>query len=368
MAQTSDPTGTSSTPDPEGVISGAVLRLIRTQLDLSQEQIAEVLGVDANTYKSWETGRRPLPRISVQRLRAVTRTLTRLGTDPLLLDQIDTAIDVDLTIGQILTDGQNPAHHPLATLVHTRTWHDLLAWALTGTRPSALRGLDGSIPKPRLAVTDRTRLFDSLRVTAERAGNDPSSTLLRRQVFYIASLDEATGGRDWLARQERLELRRLRPGDSWTPGWVAGRSLAVARARQGDPDQLRHFIRTQLADDRQEAANLNYWANWCGEDLRPAVTDDFMAGGDLGTWRGAGLLRHLVTGLDPATPHVALTIHSVWALLGRRPWLLDDDHTLTTDLRLRVARLLDDLLPLGEQARRELEQLQYAARTRGRAA
>lgn len=364
MATTLNSTGTAGTPDPEGVVSGAILRLIRSQLGLSQEQAAEALTVDANTFKSWETGRRPLARISVQRLRAVTRTLSRLGADPRLLDLLDTGIDVDLTIGQILGGGHSPVDHPLGSWVHTRTWHDLLAWAVAGRTPAAIRDLNGATLRPRLAVADRTRLFDCLRVAAERAGDDPASTLLRRQATFVIAWNDTPDARDWLARQERLELRRLRPADGWTPAWVAGRSLAVARASQGDPEQLRHFIRTQLADDRQEVANLNYWAKWCGEDLRPAVSDDFMAGGDLGGWRGATLLRHLVAGLESTTPYVELTIHSVWALLDRRPWLLDDDHELTTDLRLRIARLLDGTVPLGDQARRELEQIQYAAKTR----
>jgi transcriptional regulator with XRE-family HTH domain len=365
VASTTDPTGTAGTPDPEGVVSGAILRLIRGRLGLSQDQAAESLGVDANTFKSWETGRRPLARVSVQRLRAVMRTLNRLSADPVLLDQLDTAIDVDVVIGQILATGHRPVDHPLGSWVHTRVWHDLLAWAVAGTIPAALRGLNGSIPRPRLAPTDRARLFDSLRVTAEQAGNDPSATLLRRQVAFVASWDSSATGRDWLARQERAELRRLRPVDGWTPAWVAARSIAVARAVQGDPEHLRHFIRTELATDGQEAANLNYWANWCGEDVRPAVSDDFMATGDLGPWRGGVLLCHLAAGLDPATPYVELTIHSVWALLGRRPWLLDDDPNLTTDLRLRIARLLDGSVSLGDQARRELGELRYAAQIRG---
>lgn len=366
MATTTHQTGTGSTPEPEGVISGAILRLIRTQLGLSQEQAAEALGVDPNTIKSWETGRRPLARISVQRLRALMRALNRLGAHPTLLDQLDTAIDVDLVLGQIIAGGHTPADHPLATWVHTRAWHDLLAWALAGTTPAALRELNGALPQPRMAPADRAALFDSLRVTAERSGDNPDLTLLRRQVYFVASWDHAAAGKDWLARQERLELRRLRPAGGWTPAWVAGRSLAVARAYHGDPEQLRHFIRTQLADDRQEAANLNYWAYWCGEEPRPAVSDQFMAIGDLGTWRGTGLLRHLASGLNPATPYVELTIHSVWALLSRRPWLLDDDPQLTTELSLRIGQLLDASMSLGDQARRELEQLRYATTLKGR--
>lgn len=364
MGYTAEQSGTAGTPDPEGAISGALLRVIRTQLGLSQERAAEALAVDPNTIKSWETGRRPLARVNVRTLRAVTRALHRLGTDPLLLDQLDAAIDVDLVVGQILAGTHAPADHPLATLVHTREWHDLLAWALTGATPAALRPLGPRIPRPRLANVERTRLFDSLRTTAERADSGPSATLLRRQVFYIATLDDAPGARDWINQMERQELRRLRHSDGWTPTWVAGRSLAVARAVHGDPEHLRTFIRDQLSTDGQEAANLNYWAYWCGEETRPAVTDEFMATGDLGAWRGHQLLAHLVTGLASTTPYVELTIHTIWALIERRPHLLDDDTSLATDLDERTGRLLDDPLTLGNQARRELEQLRYASRLR----
>lgn len=366
MASPSDIGGTASTPDPEGAISGAVLRVIRTKLGLSQQAAAEVFGVDTNTYKSWETGRRPLARVRVQTLRAMTRTLNRLGTEPALLGLLDTAIDVDLTVGQILTGAHSASDHPLATWVHTRTWHDLLAWAVAGTTPNALREADPQVPKPRLAPVDRTSLLNSLREVAEQAGNDPESTLLRRQVFYVSSWDDTATGRDWLAQQERLELRRLRPVDGWTPTWVAGRSLAVARACQGDPDQLRHFLRTQLVTDDQETANLNYWAYWCGEETGPAVSDDFMAGGDLGQWRGGLLLRHLSRGLSITTPYIELTVHTVWALLARRPWLLDEDLALTADLNRRISALLDHPEALTGPARRELEQVHYAVKMKGR--
>lgn len=361
------PTGTTGTPDvPEGVISGHLLRLIRTRLRSTQEHLAEQLGVDANTIKSWETGRRPLAHTRVQTLRAITRRLRQLGADRALLEQLDTAIDVDLVIGQILADGHELADHPLATWVSTRAWSDLLAWAVAGTVPPALRRDGLTVPRPRLAVPVREALFTSLRDAAEQAtSDDPAAVLLRRQVYFVTSWDPTGPGRDWLARMERRELRRLHPSDGWTPTWVAGRSLAVARAAQGDPEQLRDFIASQLADDRQEAANLNYWAYWIGEHPGVATGDEFMAAPDLGAWRGTALLRHLVAGLDRATPYVELTIHSVWALLHRRPWLLDDDRAVSADLRRRVEVLLAGPRTTGEQARRELQQLHFATAMRG---
>jgi transcriptional regulator with XRE-family HTH domain len=366
MAPNHHPGPTTGTPDPEGAVAGAVLALIRARLHLSQDQAAELLHVDRNTVKSWESGRRPFARVSYPTARHVRQTYARAGADPVLLDQLDQALDVDLAVGQILDPDTKPGQHPFAAQVHNRSWNDLLAWALNGQPPAALRALNGSIPRPRLAVPDRRRLYDSLRTAAEKSANDPAATLLRRQVYFtIGAGDDTPTGRDWLHRMERAELRRVRAGDDWTPGWVAARSIAVARACQGDPDHLRTFIRDHLDTDRQEAANLNYWAYWCGEHGRAAYTDDFMAAPDLAGWRGDRLLAHLVAGLDPTTPYVELTAHTIWALIARRPWLLDDDRLLAADLRHRINRLLA-ADSLSTQARGELEQLAYATATAGR--
>lgn len=365
-------TGTAGTTDiPEGLIAGHLLRLTREHLGLTQEDAATAVGVDINTWRSWETGRRPLAHTKVGQLRALTRRLRSLGADRVLLDHLEVAIEADLFVAHVLIESGrgDPADHMLAGWVSTRAWNDLLAWTLAGTPPKALGGLilpgqrRGPAPsRPELAVATRARLFDSLRLTAERATNgDPAGVLLRRQVYFMTSWDPDS--RDWLSGMERAELRQLRRSDGWTPGWVAGRSLAVARACQGDREQLRRFISDQLADDLCEAANLNYWAYWVGEDPATATSDGFMAR-DLGAWRGTALLRHLTAGLQPSTPYLDLSIHSVWALVGRRPYLLDDDHTLTADLALRVAELLDSPIDLSAQARRELDQIHFLTRTR----
>ena len=60
-------------------------------------------------------------------------------------------------------------------------------------------------------------------------------------------------------------------GDGWSPIWVAKRSLAVCRARGGDPELLRQFIAHDLNDDICEAASLNYWAYWLGQAGRPST-------------------------------------------------------------------------------------------------
>lgn len=339
----------ASTPDPEGVVSGAVLRLAREQLRFTQERAAEVLGVDLNTIKGWESGRRPLARASYLRVRAVTSTFRRLGVSETLLGQLDTAVDVDLAIGQLLRGDRD---NPLGSAVHTRQWHDLLA--------AGLADANGSVPRPRLAPADRARVFDNLRDSADRAvGDSPADSLLRRQAAFVLTWDRSPAGRDWLTKAQAREARRARVG-VWSPAWVAGRSLAVARAVQGDREVLRRFIETQMASDQQNAANLNYWAHWVGESRTAPLTDEFMVG-DLGPWRGAELLRHLVAGLAPSTAYIDLTVHSVWALLARRPNLLDT--ALAAELETRLALLIAAGC-LSPQAKREAEQLTYATTLR----
>lgn len=360
MPAPSSDAATPGTTEPEGVTAGAVLRVIRRQLGYQQDIFAELLGVDINTYRSWEHGRRPLSNIPMHKMHALRRGLMRIGAEAQLIELLDTAVDVDISIGQMLTGPGIPEHHPLASLVQTRMWHDLLAWDLAGNTPRALAAF-GEVPAPRMSVPMRSQLINQLRDTAEQAGDkaDPASTLLRRQVYFVASWDKSGAGRDWLGRMERRELRRLRDVDGWTPSWVAGRSLAVAKAVAGDPEQLRRFIAHQLATDDQEVANLNYWANWCGEDAQTAVSDEFMRTPDLGNWRGTELLRQLADGLSPANPYIDLTVHTVWALIKRRGSLLGDDPLLTQRLTARVQLLLDHPQSLSDQARRELDNITF---------
>jgi DNA-binding transcriptional regulator YiaG len=356
MSETSPQRETTSVSDPAGIISGTLLREMRRRVGRHQGGMAALLGVDLGTYRSWENGSRPLANTKVDKLRALTHGLIRIGAEAELVALIDTAIDVDLAIRGILSSHHPGGGHPLASLVQTRTWNDLLAWGIAAKTPRALQA-GGQVVTPRLAAADRSALLNRLRDAAEQTGTriDATSTLLRRQVYFVASWDHSGPGKDWLARMEAREYGRIRLVDGWTPVWVAGRSLAVAKAVSGDPDQLRYFIAHQLAGDDQEVANLNYWANWAGEDTRPALSDEFMRTPDLGCWRGTELLRQLTAGMQPTTPYIDLTVHTVRALLKRRPWLLNDDPRLTADLRQRTYHLLEHPQPLSGQARYELE-------------
>jgi hypothetical protein len=142
--------------------------------------------------------------------------------------------------------------------------------------------------------------------------------------------------------------------------WTAARSLVVARARQGDREPLRHFIRTALSSDACQAANLNYWAYWIGETTETYSSDEFMAG-DLGSWPGVGLLRRFADNLVATEPLVDLYVHSLWALLERRGRLLDNDPQLARALADRGETLLGEG-ELSGQSRRELEQVHYGLR------
>ena len=52
--------GGSAARPRDGIITGYLLKQIRQFAGLSQEGLAERLGVDTNTVQGWETGRRSL--------------------------------------------------------------------------------------------------------------------------------------------------------------------------------------------------------------------------------------------------------------------------------------------------------------------
>jgi hypothetical protein len=134
----------------------------------------------------------------------------------------------------------------------------------------------------------------------------------------------------------------------------------VARARQGDKEPLRQFIRTALSSDACQAASLNYGAYWIGETTDTYSSDEFMAG-DLGPWPGMGLLRRFADNLVATEPLVDLYVHSLWALLERRGRLFDNDPQLARTLADRGEMLLGEG-DLSGQSRRELEQVHYGVR------
>lgn len=341
----------------QGVVAGAALRAARQELRLSQLELAALLQVDLNTIRAWEIGRRPLANIKTATLRGVLWRLRHAGASDAALRRLDVAVDVDVVLGLLLEDGHGaePLAHPLASWVSTREWTALLSLAFEGR-------------EALLAPVDRARVFEGLRAASEatRGSEDPAAVLLRRQTAYmLGAWDPGSAG--WLADMERLELQvaRRRPGD-WTPSWVACRSFAVAHANAGDPEHLRKFIDGMADDDRLVAADLAYWAYWIGAGPAAghATTDEFMIEGGLQAWDQAALLRHLTKQLAGTPPHLELTVHSLWALLGRRPRLLEESPDDARLLERVAAMLLDGEhdVDLGRRARREIDQLNYAAR------
>ncbi|MFE2726102.1 helix-turn-helix domain-containing protein [Kitasatospora sp. NPDC059327] len=372
------PTGSRPLPGrvTEGAITGFLFKVIREQIPRTQDELAEDLGVDKSTLQGWESGRRPLSATRAGNLVAMRRRLILLGAPSGLVEMLNTAMDADLLLGEIL--GADPLHgrlgdHPLAAWVLTRDTTHMIGWAVGGvlpgvvaahsTIPAARRGPVSS--SPLLEAGLRARFFQCLRTASEmveRAGED--SSLLRRQVWYLSSYDQEWDAASWFDGLRRRGAMTATV-DGWSPRWVEARSVAAALARQGDPTLMREFINRSIADhDEAEVANLNYWAHWLGLDGRPQTDDGFMAERDRPAWDASALLRAFAVRLDRAVEYTDLYIHSIWALIVSRRGLLDSDPHVARELAGRV-RLLLDGNTLSVESRRELESVHYGLRTSG---
>lgn len=347
-----------------GLISGYVFRVIREQLDHTQETLAEAFRVSTDTVAGWESGRRPLTSLAVGQMLVHRHRLMRMGVSPALLLALDKALEADVLLSSALDDEEATADSPLGAWVMQRDLVEVLAWPLNGVTPEPMRALQvpirsrrGPAPsRPDLSVDDRMRFFRSMRRTAEEARSG-GQFLLRRQALYLAGYDDAPDTSEWLAQQQLTE----RPGD-WLTQWLNARSVAAVAARQGDRDRIQHFISTTLEDDDAgEAANLNYWAYWIGESAHLQLSDDFIATPSTAAWRGRKLLQHLVAGLAPQHGFFDLNVHTLWALLAARPSLLRATSAPGRTLRDRLPVLLDSTGP-STRARRELEGIRYAIR------
>jgi transcriptional regulator with XRE-family HTH domain len=358
----------------DGIITGYLLKQIRQSAGLSQEGLAEQVGVDSNTVQGWETGRRSLTGTRVATLVELRLRLRQLGADPQLLAALEDAAEADYVLAYTLgtePGAGGPDAHPLACWVPKRSFAYLLAWPFTGKppialpRPAAPSRRGPVAPAPVLTQEERTRFFTHLRLVAEQSLSDrwldeARGTLLRRNVYYSLSWNPSDEAGAWLSELEQREVRRVGRLETWSPSWAAARSLVVARARRGDMEPLRHFIGTALNSDACQAANLNYWAYWIGEVPETHSSDEFMAG-DLGEWSGAALLRRFAANLVASEPLADLYAHSLWALLERRGRLLEADPRLARSLAKGVEALLAEG-DLSVQSRRELEQVHYGVR------
>jgi len=180
----------ATTVDSEGVIAGAVLREARRALRLRQDQIAERLFVDIDTYRSWEHGRRSLTRIAVHRYKALIRGLLDVGVPTELVDALDVAVDVDLAIGRALVSEENP----FPPVSKCPMWHELLAWAVIGTVPEAFERY-GVATAPRMATTDRNRLLRRIRVAVDKPKGLDVETLRLLGRVYLGNCPTWCSGR-----------------------------------------------------------------------------------------------------------------------------------------------------------------------------
>ena len=346
-----------------GVISGYVFRLIREQLALTQQDLADRFGIALDTVAGWESGRRPLTAVPVGQMLVHRHRLLHLGARPELLAALERGLEADVLLASALDDAApDQAADPFGAWVMQRDLVEVLAWPLGGAPPEFARNLPAAARSrrgpvatgPELPRDVRGQFFDRMRQTAERARTE-DRFLLRRQALYLSGYDRRPDAAAWLDDQQRHPT----PGTDWLSSWLTFRSLASVATRHGDRDRLAHFVQHHTDNDHAEAANLNYWAYWVGETSQIEVTDAFMAAGRPGPWTGTRLLNHLVERLDPQHGYTDLYVHTLWTLLAARPNLLRG--TAPAGLRERLPVMLDSR-EVTAAARRELDGIRYAIR------
>jgi transcriptional regulator with XRE-family HTH domain len=311
-----------------GVVAGFVLKLARQSAGFTQDRLAEALGADVTTIQSWESGRRPLSAMSAGEFFRLGARLTWLGAPASTRRHLNEAVEADLVLSTgISAAGRwvDPETHPLAVHVHRRSLTNMITWPLTGVMPPQLAEFRPRVPRrgpvaaqPDLAADSVTRFLDHLLVITERA-TKTGEALLRRQAVYLLGFDRRPHVADWLREEwQRAGRQPVRDGD--ISDLMAARSASVALAATGDSTHLHDFV-IATSGTAAEVANLNYWAHWLGETSDDQTNDEFMAD-DTGRWAGVRLLQHLTRRLDPASPHLALNLHTVHALVASRPVLL----------------------------------------------
>ncbi|WP_158102632.1 helix-turn-helix domain-containing protein [Lentzea kentuckyensis] len=312
-----------------GVVSGYVLKLARQAAGLTQENFAERLTVDVSTVQGWESGRRPLAAMNAGDFVRLCARLPRLGAPPSTGRHLRAAVEADLVLSTGITAGNawvDPDLHPLAASVHRKTLTNLITWPFTGQLPPELHGFTPKVPRrgpvasgPALSADEQTRFFDHLMTVAER-GVHPLGALLRRQAVYLLGFDRRGQVGEWL-RDEWENAGRRPVADGNVTSLLEARSASVALASTGDGTHLYDFV-ARTTGTRAELANLNYWAHWIGELGDDQTDDTFMFADDTKAWSGVRLFHHLVSRLDPTSPHLPLNLHTLHTLVASRPDLL----------------------------------------------
>jgi transcriptional regulator with XRE-family HTH domain len=339
-----------------GRVGGAVLAVIRTGIQATQEELAERVGVSAATVQAWERGRKPLVNMPFARLRSLRRDLEAAGAAPGLLALWDRALDADVILAGLGT--ADPGRHPLALTVPDRVMTALLAWPLSGQPPRQLEGTRADLAAGRAEIAAVTA---ALRDAADRAGGDGERpAMLRRQARFLLAQADDPAARQWAASADARDLRA--PGDlrTWTPRWAAARSAAHVAATAGNLDPLHRFIDQGLSSDRLITANLNYWAYWSGEGSAPWNADSAMTRPAASTWNGTLLLGTLLRGIVHA-PYRDLCAHTLWALLLLRRSQLTSPRQLPA-IKSAVSQALQ-AGALAPSARQRLEQVSYLTRS-----
>jgi hypothetical protein len=310
-------------------VSGYVLKLARQSAGFTQVDFAERFAVDLSTVQGWESGRRPLSAMNAGEFVRLCARLSRLGAPPSAGRYLRLAIEADLVLSTGITAGGawvDPEVHPLAASVHRRTLTNLITWPFTGDLPPDLRGFASKVARrgpvvsgPTLSADERIRFFDHLMTVADR-GVRSDEALLRRQAVYLLGYDRRGEAAEWLRREwENAGRRAIADGD--VTSLLEARTASIALASTDDGTHLHDFV-ARIADTRSEVANLNYWAHWIGELNEEQTDDTFMDADDTKTWSGVRLFQHLVSRLDPASPHLPLNLHTVHSLVASRPTLL----------------------------------------------
>src|SRR5258708_221182 len=156
-----------------GLVSGFVLKLARQSAALTQENLAEALGVDTTTVQGWESGRRPLSAVNAGEFLRLCGRLSRLGAPASTGRHLREAIEADHVLSTGITAGGawvDPNSHPLAASVHRWTVTNLITWPIIGKMPQHLHEFTPRTPRrgptpvrPTLGSQERTRFVDHLR-------------------------------------------------------------------------------------------------------------------------------------------------------------------------------------------------------------